>query len=104
MANAKDEIGLGQWLIQERAEGGRVGRETDTKIDVRGDHSQEAAVFGCGRKLVCGTGGEGIAEKGEGFCGVGGVTDRVMLGGDRGHKAIKIKRAFVQVFKLFSGF
>jgi len=90
VADAEDEVGVGERRVEERPERGGVGAEADAKIDVRGDDAGQGTVFGRGRQRAGRGGGEGFAEKREGFDGTGGVAIGMMPGGERsGHVGFK---------------
>ena len=102
VADAEDNIGVGGRGFEKGTKGGGVGAEADTKVDVGGDYAKEGTFLRCGGQLVRGAGGEGVAEKSEGFDGVGGIAVRVMLGGEGGHGSVEIKKAFCGNLQAFS--
>ncbi len=81
MADAEDDIGIGEGRFQQRTESGGISLHAYAEIDVRRDHAREGAFGGCRRQLIRRHGTKGIPEKGQCLGGVGGVTGRVMLGG-----------------------
>jgi len=85
MADAENDVGVGKRRFQERAKGGGVGADADTKINVGSDDARERNFWRSGRQLVRRAGGEGLAEKREGLCGLGGIAGGVMLGGESRH-------------------
>jgi len=81
MADAENDISIDERRFHERTKGRGVGTETDAKIDMGSDHTEEGTLFRSGRQLVHRTGGEGVPEKREGFDRIGRIAVGMMLGG-----------------------
>ena len=81
VADAQNDVGIGEGCFQQRSKSSGVGAATDTKIDVRGDDPGEGPVIRRGRELRRRKQGEGVTEIGEGCIGLGRIAIGMMLGG-----------------------
>jgi hypothetical protein len=52
MADAENDVGVGERRFEQRTKGGGVGAEADAKIDVGGDDAEEGTFFRRGRQFV----------------------------------------------------
>ena len=81
MADAEDDVDVGEGFGQERLKCGGVGPQADAEIDMGCDDAQKRAFGGCRWQLIRGKGAEGVPEKCQRLGGIGRITGRVMLGG-----------------------
>ncbi len=89
VADAEDEIDVGERDMEQRLKRGRVGGQADAEIDVGCDDAGEFAKRRCGGQFGLGIAGEGFLEKLERLVRVRRVTGGVMPRGEGvrgGHK------------------
>ena len=85
MADAENQISVGERFIEQGSKSGGIGAEADPKIDVRRDDTSKSGFLGRRRQLIGRKGIEGVAEKGEAFGGVRGIAVGMMLSIEKSH-------------------
>jgi hypothetical protein len=85
MADAENDVAIGEWFLQKRLECGGVGLKADAEIDVRRNDAQKRGVLWRGGRIVGRVGRENVAKEGEGASGIRRIADRMLLGGESAH-------------------
>ena len=90
MADAQNDVGVGEGNFQQWPERGGIGLKADPKIDVRRDHSMQGFPLWCQGRVIRRKGRQRLPEKGKRLGGIGGIAVRVMPGGKvEGHEGFR---------------